>query len=666
MTREETRDYINRQPDIHLQRARKDVQGKPSYICPLCGNGSGADGDGLTTKDGTHWHCFKCGFHGDMIELIAQEYGLENGGSREAFDTARAVYGITLDDDTQHTYNTTYTPTAHNTQDVRTPKTEDDFKAYIDAHTGKGTDLSYLQARGISEETALALRFGYDADDKTIVIPIKTIYGKEYYIKRYTTERKDKDGNIIRYHVPKGGTNSGIFNEQALREIPPRIASRGYAPIFICEGAINAASIIEVGGRAIAINSTANARSFVDALSRDAYRCERYVVCMDNDAAGKAATDILVNGLKELEKDFIVFQHAEGCNDVNDALTRDRDAFKAAVNHAIKSFERELVAEVENHRASAMLDGFWNYVKDEKNNKPIPTGFEQFDVAIGGGLLPKFYIIGAISSLGKTTFVLQIADYIAAHGTDVLLFSLEMSKEDIIARSISRHTYEIESKAGGDVKRAKTELGITVASRYKNYSKAEADLIRTAFAQYKSYANNISIHEGKHTADDIRGIVERYISFTGKIPVVVVDYLQILQPVQSLIRATAKEQTDYNIDVFAAMRRELKTPIIGISAFNRSSYTVVADNSSFKESGNIEYSGDSIITLELDYDRATRGTDATNRNKEKIVEAMRKEPREIKLTFQKNRGNKVGTTLYYLYHAKFNHFAEDWTKEAEL
>ena len=332
---------------------------------------------------------------------------------------------------------------------------------------------------------------------------------------------------------------------------------------------------------------------------------------------------------------------------------------KKKVEKITNSFNAKEVDEIKSHKVGAMLDDFWKYVGDEKNNKPIPTCFSHFNKAIGGGLLPKFYIIGAISSLGKTTFVLQIADYIAAHGNDVLLFSLEMSKEDIIARSISRLTYEIEQEACRGTARAKTELGIVMGSRYSKYSEEEIALIKQATGVYRKYASDhISIYEGKHTADRIKEITEKYITLTGRIPVVVVDYLQILQPAPGLIRATMREQTDYNIDVFAAMRRELKTPIIGISSFNRQSYTT-------KESGSIEYSGDCVITLELDFERPS-GKDAENKTREAIKDALRKEPRDIKLTFQKNRGNKLGTTLYYQYYAKFNRFEEDFDKDTGL
>jgi len=70
----------------------------------------------------------------------------------------------------------------------------------------------------------------------------------------------------------------------------------------------------------------------------------------------------------------------------------------------------------------------------------ISTGFNTLDVALDGGLFEGLYVIGAISSLGKTTLAIQIADYLASQGRDVLYISLEMSRYEIMAKSISRHT----------------------------------------------------------------------------------------------------------------------------------------------------------------------------------------------------------------------------------
>lgn len=644
-TREEARDYINAHPEVVMNRAKTDVQGKPTYICPLCGNGSGESGTGITTQDGKHWKCFKCGYYGDVIDYIGQTNNITNYA--DMFELARGLYDIQIEGTAEEQKNTRSNGEAtKQTQDK--PKKNTDplqIKAYTEKH--KGGDTSYLQARGLSPDTIEKLGYGYDAEKRAVVIPTTNKGQTMGYILRYTSTPENGEG--MRY---QNTGKWGIFNEPALY---------GDNPVFITEGAIDAGSIEEVGGTAISINSVTNADKFLQYVKENKITAPYFLIGLDNDDAGRSAGQKIEQGLKALNIPCSAFFKDIDAHDINTALQSQKTALQAKVQETLKSIDTRTPEQIDidNHKVKAILPVFRQYVIDERNNRPIPTGFKGFDTCIGGGLLPRFYIIGAVTTIGKTTLVLQMADNIAKNGDDVIIFSLEMAKEDIIARSISRHTYEICTRERLDTKLAKTEYGILMGGRYKDYSQEEKDLIADAYREYSEYAEeHISIYEGKRTSEEIRDIVQKYIEVTGKRPVVIVDYLQILTPVPELIRATEKQQIDHDIDIFTAMRRELKVPVIGISSFNRGSYLQTADISSFKESGNIEYSGDTVITLELDVPKNKKGEVSAD----DFIEALRKNPRDIKLTFLKNRGNQVGTPLYFLYNPKFNHFEEDWTK----
>ena len=76
------------------------------------------------------------------------------------------------------------------------------------------------------------------------------------------------------------------------------------------------------------------------------------------------------------------------------------------------------------------LQEFTNGIADSVNTPYIPTGFSNLDKILEGGLYEGLYIVGAISSLGKTTLITQIADQIAEAGEDVLIFSLEMARSE--------------------------------------------------------------------------------------------------------------------------------------------------------------------------------------------------------------------------------------------
>ena len=85
------------------------------------------------------------------------------------------------------------------------------------------------------------------------------------------------------------------------------------------------------------------------------------------------------------------------------------------------------------------------------------TGFEKLDEK-AGGLYAGLYVLAALSSLGKTTFALQIADQLAEQGADVLFFSLEQSTLEMVTKSIARQTAQDSIKTRGDVSEGVTSL----------------------------------------------------------------------------------------------------------------------------------------------------------------------------------------------------------------
>lgn len=115
-----------------------------------------------------------------------------------------------------------------------------------------------------------------------------------------------------------------------------------------------------------------------------------------------------------------------------------------------------------------------------------------------------------------------------------------------------------------------------------------------------SYATRIYFHEGMGNigVDQIRRTVDRHIKFTGNSPVVIIDYLQILEPYE--MKASDKQNTDKAVLELKRISRNYKIPVIGISSFNRQNYEEAVSMKSFKESGAIEYSSDVLIGLQLE------------------------------------------------------------------
>ena len=70
--------YINAMPGLAFhQRARRK-----GWLCPLCGNGGGSDGDGVTENPHSpgHYKCFRCGASGSVLDWLAMERGITPTG----------------------------------------------------------------------------------------------------------------------------------------------------------------------------------------------------------------------------------------------------------------------------------------------------------------------------------------------------------------------------------------------------------------------------------------------------------------------------------------------------------------------------------------------------------------------------------------------------------
>lgn len=319
-------------------------------------------------------------------------------------------------------------------------------------------------------------------------------------------------------------------------------------------------------------------------------------------------------------------------------VSNDREVIRQAIHEQYR----------QNFSTASVLPDFVDVITSRANTPPIPTGFKKLDKLLSGGLHEGLITVGANTSLGKTTFVLQIADHIAESGHDVLVFSLEMSKYELISKSISRITYQRCMSSNMPVNRAKSQLGITDGSRYQNYTNDELDLIKDALEDYsKGIAQGLYIYESvaDMTVEQIDGIIRTHYERTRQYPVVIIDYLQLLQHKDRYINTNDKLRTDVNVTSLKRLSRAYKIPVIAISSFNRTSYGKEdVDLSSFKESGGIEYSSDIIIGLQQKAEQDDTDTDTKDRL--------------IKLSVLKNRQGKKDESIEYRYKPIFNYYEE--------
>ena len=484
--------------------------------------------------------------------------------------------------------------------------------------------------------------------------------GEYSYIARDT--RSNLTEEQAQYSKLKAG-GVHIFNEPALYD--------NTKPCFILEGEIDALSVIELGFNALALGSCSNKQALINAV-KNAETLAPIILYLDNDETGKKTDEALQTELKALGVNFIsITAKEETYKDANEYLIAFKESMQKFLEESVKELDRakeeEKIDYITTNNALAYLGDFIDGIKNSVNTPYTPTGFKELDNILDGGLYEGLYIIGAISSLGKTTFILQVADQIAKAGQDVLFFSLEQARTELMAKSISRETALYCKENHISTSNAKSVRGITVASRYTSYSELEKEVINTAINRYKTTARNLYIYEGiaDISVKQIKETVEKHIAVTGNKPIVFIDYLQILAPYDDRNR-TDKQVTDLNISALKRLSRTLKLSIIGISSFNRDNYNTSVNMSSFKESGAIEYSSDILIGLQFKGIDDIKQSESNKKEANEFIDkAKAKNPRDVELKLLKNRNGATDKRGFFRYNPIFNLY-EEVTEEEQI
>ena len=339
---------------------------------------------------------------------------------------------------------------------------------------------------------------------------------------------------------------------------------------------------------------------------------------------------------------------AEAARHVKDLVSNAQELTQAAAQKTAQETQPAAIDTASN--------GISQYIKGGTMQEEIKafiaasdtkTGFYMFD-KLAGGLYPGLYVVGAISSLGKTTFVQQLADNVAVSGKPVLFFSLEMSRLEMASKSISRKTAQLDY--ANAVSSLKIRQGVT-SRNVQDAIEAYTDGIK----------DNLQVIEGGFdtTVESIGEYARAYIEqHKGSRPVIIVDYLQILQGTQ---KGTVREAIDYNVVELKRLARALDVPVIVISSINRGNYLMPVDFESFKESGGIEYTADVVLGLQLaclDENPVFQKEKAIMEKREAIKKAKADNPRIIKLVCLKNRYGRPDWTITYKYYPQYDYFVE--------
>lgn len=314
-----------------------------------------------------------------------------------------------------------------------------------------------------------------------------------------------------------------------------------------------------------------------------------------------------------------------------------------------------------------------------------PTGFPALDEKLDGGFLAgNLILLGAISSLGKTTFALQVAENIALSGRDVIVFSLEMSKKELFAKSISRNTYRIVDAETREKPRIhytdesyRLAMGDSLRGRVGLLGEPKRELFERALEETNKLKAHLRIvRDNNMSVDRIETLTRAHELVTGRKPFLLVDYLQILKHGNDA-RGDKRMLTDEDVNKLKDLAVRRNVPIMVISSFNRNNYFEPASMGSFKESGTIEYSSDVLIAMQysgMQYQkhyftpqggRRKKVYESTQDHNTRVRELLEKMDEDgaagkslpVDVVILKNRGVSKGKILFE-FIPKFNYFSE--------
>jgi replicative DNA helicase len=254
--------------------------------------------------------------------------------------------------------------------------------------------------------------------------------------------------------------------------------------------------------------------------------------------------------------------------------------------------------------------------KSKDEMRGVPTGFKDLDNKLSGLQKSDLIILAARPSMGKTSFALDIARQAAIkHNVPVVIFSLEMSNQQLVDRMMA-------AEAKVDAWKLRTG-GLKLDSDFERIRDSLDVLSKAPIFVDDQPANNIM---------KMRGVVRRLKNERG-IGLVVVDYLQLMAPVNSKNNDNLVQQVTEISRSLKHLAREFDIPVLALSQLSRAVEQRGGRPrlSDLRDSGSIEQDADVVMFLHRE-DKYKEESEKTN-----IVEVL----------IEKHRNGPTGMTSLY-------------------
>ena len=236
-----------------------------------------------------------------------------------------------------------------------------------------------------------------------------------------------------------------------------------------------------------------------------------------------------------------------------------------------------------------LMKGVFHTIESQEDRIPgLPTGLTDLDDKLMGLKPGTFVVVAGRPSMGKSAFAQTLASNTARDGGVVALFSLEMSKEEVLTRLLSMVS-EVNS----------SRIRAGVANNLELWDK----LLEAGgkIHDWKLYLDDTP----EPTVTEIRAKCRR-LRYEEGLDLVIIDYLQLMPSAGSSGSRNADNRQQEIAEVSRSLKslaRELGIPVIGVSQLNRA-VELRKDKrpmlSDLRESGAIEQDADIVLFLYRD------------------------------------------------------------------
>ncbi len=213
----------------------------------------------------------------------------------------------------------------------------------------------------------------------------------------------------------------------------------------------------------------------------------------------------------------------------------------------------------------------------------LATGFTDLDRITSGLQASELIVIAARPSRGKTALGLNIATNAALAGANVLFFSLEMSKEQLMMRM-------------------SCSLASVNLQRYRDGTISRDDIVAMtdARARIEAAAGRLLVNDASDISPmRIKAMTRRAVRTMGSVSLVVIDYIQLMRPDRSYRDSREREVADISRSL-KALAKEFRIPVIALAQLNRQTEARSGGRpglADLRESGAIEQDADVVAFI---------------------------------------------------------------------